>query len=104
MRLRSRMSCLVRAKLYPTGVAAARASADHCRRLPIPARMRCKACDSLHVCRIVDATNYLLAGSAVAEFIAFIAFIARPANSLHVPCACNAMQRMDGHLGLGQVR
>src|SRR5262249_42478082 len=50
-------------------------------------------CNSLHDHENSHATNYPLAGSAVAECVAFIALIARRADSLHVGCVCNAMQR-----------
>src|SRR5262249_36539036 len=50
-------------------------------------------CNSLHDQESFYATNYPVAASAVAECVAFIALIARRADSLHVGCVCNAMQR-----------
>src|SRR5215831_16002524 len=66
-------------------------------------------CNSLHDHESFYATNYPLAASAVAECVAFIAFIARGAVSLHVPCVCNAMQRkrkrvVGGRANAGKVR
>src|SRR5262245_6590834 len=50
-------------------------------------------CNSLHHDEISHATNYPLGRLWVVECVALIAFIARRADSLHVPCVCNAMQR-----------
>src|SRR5262245_57990191 len=50
-------------------------------------------CNSLHGHENSHAMNYPLAASAVAECVASLHLIARRANSLHVGCVCNAMQR-----------
>src|SRR5262245_19471696 len=56
----------------------------------VPDQIRC---NSLHDHASFHATNYPLAGSAFPECVAFIAFIAHRADSLHVGCVRNAMQR-----------
>src|SRR5262245_40617314 len=50
-------------------------------------------CNWLSVNDSFYAEDYPFVTSAVAECVAFIEFIARRADSLHVGCACNAMQR-----------
>src|SRR5262245_20388605 len=57
-------------------------------------------CNSLHAHEISHDTNYPFITLAVAECVALIAFIARRADSLHVGCVCNAMQRNANRCGV----